>query len=273
MVLKTLFILAIFFPSIMAFTQQFTTCNCENPTPLGILDIEEPERCGDGSPPPQSKLLKYEVFHRIQPNTTGIGYMCMKWEHSKIVTGYFFNNYDTVFTKREISVSRRECWDMIETGKCSNGVESHTMQPLGKSFVFNAQPTGEGHYCQTTVYTKVNCLAEILTMRQDCPTCPIFSNLGKATDDGSHVSATHGSAIIVWKPISVFFSPEVSKCMLNKSLESKARITKSAKDGSIRVIDDERQLDLLIDNDTITCDDKIYSPFRGISNLYSTHLK
>ena len=84
-------------------------------------------------------------------------------------------------------------------------------------------------------------------MRQDCPTCPIFSNIGKTSDNPASVAAKYGTGIIIWDPISVFQDPVLTKCNLNKTHSSKARISKPTTDGTIHVIDDSLQLDISIE--------------------------
>ena len=82
-------------------------CNCKDAKPIGLLDIEEPQNCYQPVTP--SKTLDYEVYQRIQPNTTGVGYMCMKWKTIKVVNTFFFGAKAREHLKIELPVARQDC--------------------------------------------------------------------------------------------------------------------------------------------------------------------
>ena len=242
-------------------------CNCKNAKSVGLLDIEEPQNCYQPVTP--SITLDYDVYQRIQPNTTGVGFLCMKWKIIKTVNNFFFCAKVRTNPRIEIPVARQDCHEMIKTLVCKQ--DNHmdkTMTYNGKGWIYSAEPEGDGEWPKEATYITNNCIIEKLTMRQDCPDCPIFSNIGKTSDNPMSVAAKHGTGIIVWDPISVFQDPVLTKCNLNKTQSSTARISKPTADGTIHVIDDALQLDISIDNNTIICNKTAYFPFKGINGLF-----
>ena len=193
----------------------------------------------------------------------------MKWKTIKTVTTFFFGVKIREHRKYEMPVARQDCHDMVKTLVCTQDDHADkTMTNNGKGWIYSAEPGGDGVWPKEVTYVINSCLIEKLTMRQDCPDCPIFSNIGKTSDNPTSVAAAYGTAIIIWDPISVFQDPVLTRCNLNKTQSSTARICKPTTDGTIHVIDDALQLDISIENNTIICNKTAYFPFKGINGLF-----
>ncbi|KZS19909.1 Uncharacterized protein APZ42_013539 [Daphnia magna] len=74
--------------------KEISTCDCNKPIFIGLLDTSEPHFCNKSSYNHITELL-YEVVSKNEPPLRNIGYLCRQWLRQKTITGYFFGAYDT----------------------------------------------------------------------------------------------------------------------------------------------------------------------------------
>jgi len=164
---KVYIIFLFFYKTILA--QNFDTCDCSNPVPVGFLNMDEPEDCNIKSSNVAKTNVKYFLFQNVVPDFSSIGFVCMRWKIEKKIVGYFFRSYDTTFTKTEVPVTRSECWDLSQTHLCPNPITgtSPMMTQSGNVWSYNKQPEGDSAYLQEVIYTEFNCVVQQIEVKQN----------------------------------------------------------------------------------------------------------
>ena len=179
-----------------SFGMEITTCDCENPVFVGLIDSGEPDLCRaplDGA----VTDVVYEVIEQVEAPLTNIGFLCHQWLRQKIVTGFFFGGYDTVYQESPFETTADECRRMAETKECAG----NKMVTNGRSSSFNAPPEGEGVWMDGKVYTEHNCEMESFNVTQECFNCPIESPFGilAANASSNKTSTRKGHLLYIWE--------------------------------------------------------------------------
>ena len=101
---------------------------------------------------------------------------------------------------------------------------------------FTASPECEGVWrlMHSKTYGIVNCLLQIIIMKKDCPRCPIYSTLGRISNNSEISFVHHQDVIIVWDASKGNISKQ---CFVNE-----------VKSGSGLVMTKNEQTFQLIDN-------------------------
>jgi hypothetical protein len=182
------------------FTMEITTCDCDNPVFIGVIDSDEPDLCREPLEDDYVDVV-YEVIEQVEPPLTNIGYLCRQWLRQKKITGYFFGGYDTVFQETPYETTPEECLRMASTKQCAG----NSMVTQGRTASFNKPPEGEGVWMDIKVYTLFNCELEVFNVTQECFNCPIESPFGILSGDASSnkTSTRKGHLTYVWeKPMA-----------------------------------------------------------------------
>jgi hypothetical protein len=75
---KKVFIIFLFFYKTIL-SQNYDTCDCSNPVPVGFLNMDEPEDCTIKSNNVAKTNVKYLLFQNVVPYLSSIGFVCMRW--------------------------------------------------------------------------------------------------------------------------------------------------------------------------------------------------
>ena len=99
------------------FGLDITTCDCDNPVLVGLIDSVEPNICRE---PVQDTYLNviYEIIEQVEPPLSSIGYLCREWTRQKTITGFFFGGYDTVNLETPFKATPDDCRRMALTLEC-----------------------------------------------------------------------------------------------------------------------------------------------------------
>ncbi|KAK4045670.1 hypothetical protein OUZ56_033453 [Daphnia magna] len=180
--------------------KEISTCDCNKPIFVGLLDTSEPHFCNKPSYNDIKEVL-YEVISKNEPPLRNAGYLCRQWLRQKTITGYFFGAYDTTYQETPLLVTVQECAKMAVYETCSG----NKLQFIGNSASFNNPPKGDGSWMTTQVHTIMNCELERFNVTQDCTTCPIKSPFG-ILNSNSNSNITHyhkGHLTFIWnKPVA-----------------------------------------------------------------------
>ncbi len=179
---------------------EITTCDCEKPVFVGLIDSSEPNYCRDTLEEDSQDVI-YEVIEQVEPPLSNVGYLCRQWLRQKKITGFFLGGYDTVFTETPYEATPQDCWQMAYTKKCGG----NPMKVVGRAASFTREPEGEGVWMDIVVKTLFNCELEEFNVTQDCFNCPIRSPFGALTESTTNEkrSTRKGHLTYVWnKPIA-----------------------------------------------------------------------
>ena len=151
-----------------------TTCSCEKPIYVGIIDTGLPQVCNQKSPDDMIKMIEYDEITRHDIPVNASGYLCKTFDKNKTTTMFFFGswNIDVAEAQRETSVE--ECITMIQQKNCSgNKMTNH-----GDYWSHIAEPESVFKWLSAQTSTVRNCEIESFTVTQDHPGAPIKSKYG-----------------------------------------------------------------------------------------------
>ncbi|KAI9560471.1 hypothetical protein GHT06_014495 [Daphnia sinensis] len=175
--------------------KEISTCDCNKPIFVGLLDTSEPHFCTKPTYNDITEVL-YEVISKNEPPLRNMGYLCRQWLRQKTIAGYFFGAYDTTYQETPLLVTVQECAKMAVYETC-NG---NKLQFIGNSASFNNPPKGDGSWMTTQVHTIMNCELERFNVTQDCAACPIKSPFGILNSNpNSNITHYHkGHLTFIW---------------------------------------------------------------------------
>ncbi|KAI9559535.1 hypothetical protein GHT06_013540 [Daphnia sinensis] len=85
-------------------SEKISTCDCNKPIFVGLLDTSEPHFCNKPSYNDITEVL-YEVISKNEPPLRNMGYLCRQWLRQKTIAGYFFGAYDTTYQETPLLVT------------------------------------------------------------------------------------------------------------------------------------------------------------------------
>ena len=225
------------------FGLDITTCDCDNPVLVGLIDSVEPNICLE---PVQDTYLNviYEIIEQVEPPLSSIGYLCREWTRQKTITGFFFGGYDTVNLETPFKATPDDCRRMALTLEC----DGNKMETNGRTSSFTQAPTGDPVWWDKEVYTVRNCELETFNVTQDCIDCPIKSPFGILATNGSdgRTSSQKGHLIYVWeKPVA---RPRHCTYTITRTGYGMVRVFHGSEGKILR--DDDSQLDFIMSGKT-----------------------
>jgi len=246
-------------------TIEITACDCSKPIPVGILDPAIPSYCNVPKVQTNPILIDYEIFTAIKPKIEWDGHICLQWEKTKRIVGYFFGGYDTTFTERTVDVAPNECWRMVLLNLCGDNKMTHN----GEEISFIAEPKGEGQWFSDITYSATSCVLQDIKLRKDCVTCPIKTpSLGIITEDQSSNFIIRNHHTVVWNTPPYY---DQNACELKRLHRGVGKLTDFDLD-NFRLLDDKGQLEYIFaKNITTACKRTNIRAVNGIPSTYVSY--
>ena len=216
-------------------------CDCNQAKTRGILDINKPYYCQQGTndTPHKPRISSsYTLVTKQKPIVTWKGWSCQQWVKSKKIIGSFWiGSFDTTFSQETHLVPALECWDMVNNKKCGHNL----MQASENTMSFMASPTGKGKWYASRECHVLNCLVEKITLKQNPEEHLIESPFGilNATQQDKQITFNHNT--IVWGKITSNFSSTIPLFDGQGYLE----LTQTDVNNNIsRLVDTKRQIEI-----------------------------
>lgn len=241
---------------------QIKTCNCSRPMVRGTLDLSDPPYCKEIQKT-TSLLVTYKIITKPKPPIVWTGYSCQQWLKEKQIETFFFGSHDTVFHTATRLVSEGDCWKMA---RYPNECGQNTLVKEGSTLSFMQDPDGGGYWLTVQKYTILNCLVSEISLRKDCPDCPIHSPFGVLKNVTNNRVAHLNDITFVWDP------PQENKtdCSSKEIFSGTGLFTRTNDDSHALITDKISQLEYHIPKDPVTlCIHKeMVYPIMGLPDVY-----
>ena len=192
-------------------------------------------------------------------------------KHDLQISTGFFGDTDTFRKDGPIDVGTTQCWTLQQTVKCMN----QDMTKDGKTWRYDAEPSGEGKWMQTMDFVTHSCTVEEVTFEQPCANCTITSVTGPLTRTYESGTSFRGNVRYVWHVENNYIDRPCSLRLISQNRGIFIRQGGNMLQGqiistgdAILIRDNQDQTDLWLDNsDILQCQDQNYMAVLGQPNV------